>query len=130
MLNVPRVSHVFNVRMVKPFLVVKVVVLVEVGIIVTIPPLLDNTKIPIHIPVLRVKIVLPRVVLVLNLLLVQQQEQQIERVQLVLQDQLTKIQHHIPVHRAKRVLLRVVVVPNFLLVHQQQIERVQLALQD
>jgi len=103
MLNVPRVSHVFNVRMVKPFLVVKVVVLVEVGIIVTIPPLLDNTKIPIHIPVLRVKIVLPHVVLVLNLLLVQQQEQQIERVQLALQDQLTKIQHHIPVHRAKRV---------------------------
>ena len=90
----------------------------------------ENTKLPIHIPVLRVKIVLPRVVLVLNLLLVQQQEQQIERVQLVLQDQLTKIQHHIPVHRAKRVLLRVVVVPNFLLVHQQQIERVQLALQD
>ena len=37
MVNVPWVSNVFNVRMVKPFLVAKVVVLVQIGIIVTIP---------------------------------------------------------------------------------------------
>ena len=67
----------------------------------------DNTKIPIHIPVHLVKVVLPRVVVVKDSLRVQ--EQQIERVLIVDRDN-TKMPIHMPVHLVKIALLLVVVV--------------------
>ena len=70
-------------------------------------------KIQHHIPVHRAKLVVLRVVAVLNLLLVHRQEQQIERVLVVLQEQHFKIPHHIQMFLAKRVLLRAVLVLNF-----------------
>ena len=69
----------------------------------------DNIKIPIHIPVLLVKVVLPRVVLVLNLLnVLQQQIEHVQNVDLVS----IKMWILIRVLRVNHALLHAVLVPN------------------
>ena len=67
----------------------------------------DNIKMPIHMPVHRVKLVLLRVVVVPNFLLVQQQ--QIERVQIADRDNI-KMQLLIQILLVKHAIMHVVLV--------------------